>query len=122
MVSSGITRCLLELALASNAPPALKAQALNTLTPILLASPQNQLILSGLALSPLMPVPADDQHPNGGFVRLSVRPAVLALLESVVEGEAESPGRGLRGRAAGVNMFEVGLPGHLVAGYRALTW
>ncbi len=105
MVSSGITRCLLELALASNAPTPLKAQALTTLTPILLASPQNQIILSGLSLSPLMPVPADQQHPNGGFVRMSVRPAVVALLESIVEGETESPGRGLRGRAAVVNMF-----------------
>ena len=108
MVSSGITRCLIELALASNAPSALKAQALNTLTPILLASPQNQAILSGLSLSPLMPVPADEQHPNGGFVRLSSRAAAVALVESIVHGEGDAAvGRGLRGRAAGVNMFEV---------------
>lgn len=114
MVSSGITRCLFELALASNAPPALKAQALNTLTPILLASPQNQAVLSGLALSPLVPVPANDEHPNGGFVRLEMRPGIVALVESVVEGEGDpgATGRGLRGRAAGVNMFEAYVTGN----------
>jgi hypothetical protein len=55
-----------------------------------------------------MPVAADEQHPNGGFVRLSPRPAVVALVESIVDAAGDvTGGRGLRGRAAGVNMFEV---------------
>jgi hypothetical protein len=36
-----------------------------------------------------------------------MRPAVLALVGTVVDGEGAMGGRGLRGRAAGVNMFEV---------------
>jgi hypothetical protein len=107
MVSGGVTRCLLELALASNAPNGLKSQALNTLTPILLSSVPNQNLLSTLLLSPLVPVHADQEHPNGGFVRLPPRPAVVALVQTVVEGDLAAGGRGLRGRAAGVNMFEV---------------
>jgi hypothetical protein len=107
MVASGVTRCLLEIALASNAPNTLKSQALNALNPILSSSVPNQTLLSSLMLSPLVPVHADEEHPNGGFVRLPVRPAVLALVAAVVEGDESSGGRGLRERAAGVNMFEV---------------
>ena len=109
MVSGGVTRCLLELALASNAPNGLKSQALNTLTPILLSSVHNQSLLSTLTLSPLIAIHADEEHPNGGFVRLPQRPAVVALVSDVIEGDRSAGGRGLRGRAAGVNMFEVSL-------------
>jgi hypothetical protein len=114
MAVAGITRCLIELALSSNAPPALKAQALNTLTPIMLTSPQNQSLLSNLSLAPLVAVPANEEHPNGGFVRLPMRPAVLALVGSVVEGADVEPsaGRALKGRAAGVNMFEAYITGN----------
>ena len=106
MVPGGVTRCLAELALASNAPVGLKSQALNTLTPFLLSSIPNQTLLSTLTLSPLVAINADEEHPNGGFVRLPQRPAVVALITAVVEGDSAG-GRGLRGRAAGVNMFEV---------------
>lgn len=114
MASSGVTRCLIELALSSNAPPALKAQALNTLTPIMLTSPNNQALLSLISLAPLVAVPANEEHPNGGFVRLPMRPAVLALVGSVVEGADVEPsmGRALKGRAAGVNMFEAYITGN----------
>lgn len=107
MVSGGVTRCLLELGLASNAPNGLKSQALNTLTPILTSSVPNQSLLSSLVLSPLVPVHADEEHPNGGFVRLPPRSAVAVLVSEVVEGDPSAGGRGLRCRAAGVNMFEV---------------
>jgi hypothetical protein len=107
MVSGGVTRCLLEVALSSNAPNGLKSQALNTLTPILTSSSPNQTLLSTLLLSPLVPIHADEEHPNGGFMRISPRPAVEVLISSVVEGDPSAGGRGLRGRAAGVNMFEV---------------
>ncbi|KAK4685985.1 intracellular protein transport protein USO1, partial [Tremellales sp. Uapishka_1] len=112
MVSGGVTRCLLEVALASNAPSGLKAQALNTLTPILLSSTNNQEMMSSILLSPLVAVPADEEHPNGGFVRLPVKPAVVALVTAVIEGDSSAGGRGLRGRAAGVNMFEAYVTGN----------
>jgi len=107
MVPGGVTRCLVELALASNAATGLKSQALNTLTPIILSSVPNHIVLSTLALSPLIEFDADEEHPNGGFVRLPQRPAVEALITDVIEGDHSAGGRGLRGRAAGVNMFEV---------------
>jgi len=106
MAASGVTRCLIEIALASNAPSGLKSQALNTLTPILSSSVPNQTLLSTASLSPLIAVHADEEHPNGGFVRIPPRPAIVALVSTIVEGDSVSGGRGLRGRAAGVNMFE----------------
>lgn len=109
MASSGVTRCLLEIALASNAPSGLKSQALNTLSPILASSVPNQTLVSTLSLSPLVAVHADEEHPNGGFVRIPPRPAVVALVATTVDGDSVNGGRGLRGRAAGVNMFEVSL-------------
>ncbi|EIW65889.1 hypothetical protein TREMEDRAFT_45944 [Tremella mesenterica DSM 1558] len=121
MVAGGVTRCLLELALASNAPNGLKSQALNTLTPILTSSVQNQTLLSTLGLSPLVAVHADEEHPNGGFVRLPTRPAVEVLVSAVVEGDLAAGGRGLRGRAAGVNMFEAYVSGNEDARIGILT-
>ncbi|KAL7422028.1 Vesicle-mediated ER to Golgi transport protein [Cryptotrichosporon argae] len=112
MVPGGVTRCLLELALASNAPNGLKCQALNTLTPIMLSSVPNQTLLSTLMLAPLVAVNADETHPNGGFVRLPLKPAVVALVSTVIHGDASAGGRGLRGRAAGVNMFEAFVTGN----------
>lgn len=109
MASSSVTRSLVELSLSSNAPNSIKSQALNTLTPILLSSTANQNLLSSLQLSPLVPVPADEANPNGGFVREGARPGVITLVNSVVEGDATGR-KSLRGRAAGVNMFEVSFP------------
>lgn len=111
MATSGVTRCLLELSLSSNAPAALKAQALNTLTPIMQASPPNQSLLSNLSLAPLLAIPADEEHPNGGFIRLSMRPAVVALIGTILEEEV-GEGRDLRQRAAGVNMFDAYVAGN----------
>lgn len=108
MANAGVTRCLLELALASNAPSGLKSQALNTLAPIMVSSLANQSFMSALLISPLVPVHADNEHPNGGFIRLPPKPAVVALVAAVVEGDPSAGGKGLRGRAAGVNMFDVG--------------
>lgn len=107
MVTGGVTRCLLELSLASNAPNGIKSQALNTLTPILLSSAANQDLLSSLLISPLVAVHADEEHPNGGFVRLPNKPTAVSLVTAVIDGDPSAGGRGLRGRAAGVNMFEV---------------
>lgn len=106
MVSSGVTRCLLELSLASNAPPSIKSQCLSTLTPIFTASSTNQDLLSSLLVSPLLAVQADDEHPGGGFVRVPAKPAVEALVASIIDGDPTTGGKGLKARAAGVNMFE----------------
>lgn len=73
----------------------------------MLASPKNQAMLSTLVMAPLIAVPADEEHPQGGFIRLPMRQAVVALVGTVVDGQGAMGGRGLRGRAAGVNMFEV---------------
>lgn len=107
MVSSNVTRSLLELALSSNASIGIKSQTLNTLTPILLSSTPNQTLMSSLSVAPLVPIQADEANPNGGFIREANLPASMALAQAVVEGDAATGGRGLRGRAAGVNMFEV---------------
>lgn len=107
MGKDGVTRCLLELALASNAPNSLKCLALYTLTPIMLGSLANQQLMSTLKIAPLVTVHADDAHPNGGFMRLAPQPAVEALVSSVIDGDPSAGGRALRSRAAGVNMFEV---------------
>lgn len=63
--------------------------------------------MTNLVMAPLIAVPADEEHPQGGFIRLPMRGAVVALVGTVVDGEGAMGGRGLRGRAAGVNMFEV---------------
>ncbi|KAL1411603.1 Vesicle-mediated ER to Golgi transport protein [Vanrija albida] len=112
MANGGVTRSLLELSLASNAPNGLKCQALNTLTPIMLSSVANQGLLSTLMISALVPVHADEEHPNGGFIRLPPKPAVVQLVSTVIEGDPSAGGRGLRGRAAGVNMFEAYVSGN----------
>ncbi|ODO08414.1 hypothetical protein L198_00144 [Cryptococcus wingfieldii CBS 7118] len=112
MAASGVTRCLLELSLASNAPASIKSQCLSTLTPILTSSPINQDLFASLQVSHLLAVPADEVNPNGGFVRVPPKPAVVALVESVVEGDPSSGGRSLRSRSAGVNMFQAYLSGN----------
>ncbi|WWC61902.1 uncharacterized protein I303_104488 [Kwoniella dejecticola CBS 10117] len=112
MVTGGVTRSLVELSLASNAPNGIKSQALNTLTPILLSSTANQDLLSSLLISPLVAVHADEEHPNGGFVRIPNKPTAVALVTAVIEGDSSAGGRGLRGRAAGVNMFEAYVSGN----------
>lgn len=74
-------------------------------------------------ISPLVPVPADEANPNGGFIREPGRPAVMALVQSVVDGDPTTGGRGLRGRAAGVNMFEVSYHNHLyTCPKRTFSW
>ena len=55
LLASGLTRCLAELALASNAPAVLKSQSLNALADILRLSPPNQDALTNLVVTPLIP-------------------------------------------------------------------
>ncbi|GAA5899956.1 hypothetical protein JCM6882_007011 [Rhodosporidiobolus microsporus] len=55
LLQTGLTRCLIELALASNAPAVLKSQSLNALADILRLSPDNQSLLTSLIITPLIP-------------------------------------------------------------------
>ncbi|GAA5926865.1 hypothetical protein JCM3775_007063 [Rhodotorula graminis] len=55
LLKTGLTRCLIELALASNAPAVLKSQSLNALADIMRSSPDNQTLLTSLIVTPLIP-------------------------------------------------------------------
>jgi len=118
LLQSGLTRCLLELSLASNAPTSLKAHALNALADLFKGSPPNQDLLTNLWVQPLIPV-----FPNGGddeqqeeaqidWQRAQPVPAILALIALAVQGDpglgmdASGP-HGLQVRAAAVALFEV---------------
>ncbi|GAA5870219.1 hypothetical protein JCM16303_001931 [Sporobolomyces ruberrimus] len=55
LLTSGVSRCLIELGLASNAPVVVKSQALHALADILKLSPPNQELLTSLIVTPLIP-------------------------------------------------------------------
>ncbi|KAJ7133695.1 p115 like vesicle tethering protein [Mycena crocata] len=100
---SAFTRCLVEIALASNAPTPLKTQALRLLPPNL------NFPLSDVALTPYCPVP----DTNGEeWDRLEPASALDALVELALHGEyngIDSEKRlkeGLELRAAAVGVFE----------------
>jgi hypothetical protein len=111
-----VTRCLIELGLASNAPTSLKALALLSLADILRGSPPNQDVFANLHISPLIPSAYDsDEYVPGDeprWERAQPVPAILALVAMAIEGDpglgrmATSP-EGLRTRAAAVACFEV---------------
>jgi hypothetical protein len=102
LASCGMTRCLVELVGGSNAPTALKAQALAALTAVLEKSPKNAELLTALAPAPLVPLPPDPEQPHAGvgYSRLANRPFVAILVELAVDGEArledDDEGRGGR--------------------------
>ncbi|KAJ7722055.1 p115 like vesicle tethering protein [Mycena maculata] len=100
---SAYTRCLVEIALASNAPTPLKTQALRLLPPNL------NFPLSDIVLTPYCPVP----DTNGEeWDRLEPASALDALVELALHGEyngVDSEKRfkeGLELRAAAVGVFE----------------
>ncbi|GAA5908041.1 uncharacterized protein JCM6883_004097 [Sporobolomyces salmoneus] len=70
LLASGVTRCLIELGLASNAPVVVKSQALHALADILKLSPPNQELLTSLIVTPLIPPSPPSAHlsstPEGG--------------------------------------------------------
>ncbi|BGO92969.1 hypothetical protein NBRC10512_004190 [Rhodotorula toruloides] len=63
LLKTGLTRCLIELALASNAPAVLKSQSLNALADIMRSSADNQTLLTTLIVTPLIP-PAGPSSPE----------------------------------------------------------
>ena len=117
LLAAGLTHCLIELALASTAPPSLKTLALNTLADIFASSPQNQDFLSSLYVMPLIPGSAapDPSRPYDppahGWQRARPVSAVLALVGMAIEGEPGSETdpnerENLKLRAGAVRAFE----------------
>lgn len=130
LLTSGLTRCLTELALASNAPAVLKSQSLNALADILRLSTANQEAFASLTVTPLIP-PAAPSHESSysaasgdepGATGLDPREArvpadhrwrrgtpTLATVATVilsVEGDGTPDREGLRVRAAAAGLFE----------------
>lgn len=100
LASCGMTRCLVELVGGSNAPTALKAQALAALAAVLEKSPKNAELVSALAPAPLVPLPPDPEQPHAGvgYSRLTNRPFAAILVELAVDGEARIEGEEEEGR------------------------
>ncbi|GAA6058533.1 hypothetical protein JCM10212_006972 [Sporobolomyces blumeae] len=71
---TGLTRCLIELSLASNAPTVIKSQALHALADILRVSTPNQELLTSLIVTPLIP-------PSAPPPSSAVSPSARASLE-----------------------------------------
>ncbi|KAG9221306.1 hypothetical protein CCMSSC00406_0009417 [Pleurotus cornucopiae] len=97
------TRCLVEIALASNAPTSIKTQALRLLPPHM------TMPLSELVLTPYMPVPESNGEE---WDRLEPASALDALVELALHGEyngleaSKRTKEGLELRTAAVTVFE----------------
>ncbi|KAF4563073.1 hypothetical protein EYR40_007208 [Pleurotus pulmonarius] len=97
------TRCLVEIALASNAPTPIKTQALRLLPPHM------TMPLSELVLTPYMPVPESNGEE---WDRLEPASALDALVELALHGEyngleaSKRTKEGLELRTAAVTVFE----------------
>ena len=113
LLSTGMSRCLIELSLASNAPSPLKAQALHALGDSLRTSPHNQDLFTSTQVSPLIPVVPESAPPHiePDWQRAEPVPAILALVSMAVQGDpglghfALSP-EGLRARAGALAAIE----------------
>lgn len=116
LLAAGMTHCLVELSLASTAPPSLKTTALNTLADILSQSPPNQDFLFSLQVMPLIPsTTLDPSRPyepdHKSWQRAQPVSAILALVGMAIEGEPGTDAdpnerESLRLRAAAVRAFE----------------
>ncbi|SPO30867.1 related to transport protein USO1 [Ustilago trichophora] len=120
LLQCGMTKCLLDLALASTAPASLKAQALHVSASLMQASRANQDLLSTLLVQPVKVVhatkpDAGDGGPEGehsqdptyaaaapvepSFTRLEPRLASVCLVETAIGTSGAKGGLGLRGAA-----------------------
>lgn len=116
LLSASLTHCLIEMALASTAPPSLKTLALNTLADILASSPPNQDLLTNLQVMPLIPTSTNDparpyEPQEKTWQRARPVSAVLALVGMAIEGEPGSDSdpndrENVKLRAAAVRTFE----------------
>ena len=120
LLQCGMTKCLLDLALASTAPASLKAQALHVSASLMQASRANQDLLSTLLVQPIKAVKAPKPEAVEGqeaeqealaqdpayaapaepsFTRLEPRLAVVCLVETAIGTSGAKGGLGLRGAA-----------------------
>ncbi|EJT97020.1 hypothetical protein DACRYDRAFT_112348 [Dacryopinax primogenitus] len=109
LLASGMTRALLELGLASNAPTSLKIHALKALSPLLANSKPNQELLGSLSLTPYAWAGGDewDRLPQQASLAALVRTALSGDQgAAVLVGGVEAAREGLECRAAAVGAFD----------------
>lgn len=119
LLQCGLTKCLIELGLASTAPASLKAQALHVSASLMHASRANQDLLSALLVQPIKVVSASEPHgaeaqegdqqsaqhsayaapPEASLTRIEPRPAAVCLIELAIGTSGAKGGLGLRGAA-----------------------
>ncbi|KZO92290.1 hypothetical protein CALVIDRAFT_551102 [Calocera viscosa TUFC12733] len=115
LLASGMTRCLVELGLASNAPTSLKIHALNALSTLLASSRANQQLLASLSLTPYAWAGGDewDRLPSQSSVTSLIRTAISGDLgAAVLTGGGEAEREGLECRAAAVQAFDAFVTGN----------
>lgn len=96
--NSGMTECAAQLALASLAPPLLKAHALSLLSLLVRGSRQNQDLLSQIVVSPVAVIQGEATEGVPAPAQLSWQPpqlAILALITLALRGLGGVPQREL---------------------------
>ncbi|CAH7688088.1 p115 like vesicle tethering protein [Phakopsora pachyrhizi] len=126
--SSGLTRCLAEIGLASTAPEVLKSEALHTLSAVVRGSEINQDLIGKLFVSPLAISVPEEQQGSGStgqpeeslqVYRVVPQSSILALVSLALHGpygnrHKLSPKESelLRFRAAAVGVLEAFFAGN----------
>jgi len=105
MRNGGLAECLVQLALASLAPPALKAHTLHVLATLLRGSRPIQDLFSTMVVTPVALIRRDDAPPELSWQ--APQPAMLCLISLALRGpSATSPAKALAVRAAALQAFE----------------
>ncbi|TIB76466.1 hypothetical protein E3Q23_01832 [Wallemia mellicola] len=89
ILQSGLTQCLIDLSLSSNAPVTLKAQTLTALTAIFSTSPQNQQFFTQSQTQPIL----NSDAYAAGYLRLPPRLATISLIDIALNGESGDENR-----------------------------
>lgn len=110
LLTSGFTRCLIDLALASTAPSSLKSQALHVLAALLRSNRSSQDLLASTQVAPILNISTttETQSPESNYTRLPERPAVVELVGAAINGVsfAASVLQGLAFRASALDCFD----------------
>ncbi|TIB17974.1 hypothetical protein E3P92_00861 [Wallemia ichthyophaga] len=89
ILQSGLTQCLIDLSLSSNAPITLKAQTLTALTSIFSTSPQNQHLFTHSQTQPIL----NSEAYAAGYLKLPPRLATISLIDIALNGESGDENR-----------------------------
>lgn len=89
ILQSGLTQCLIDLSLSSNAPITLKAQTLTALTSIFSTSPQNQNLFTQSQTQPIL----NSEAYAAGYLKLPPRLATISLIDIALNGESGDENR-----------------------------